>query len=90
MDAPAAQEGSVEFLPSLPLAAEDGMPLRTRKRGRAGRWDYVIDERAATLSCGDRCGAVTCAGTRTCRLLLHLSAGGNIAAFDPEADVAMP
>jgi diadenosine tetraphosphatase ApaH/serine/threonine PP2A family protein phosphatase len=80
-----------EFLERLPLTAEDGERLYVHASAASPpAWDYVLDERAAARSLMATNAGVTFCGHTHLPALFHLTAGGKIAGFDPDAGVAMP
>ena len=80
-----------EFLESLPLSAEDDDRLYVHASAASpAAWDYVLDERAAARSLMATDAAVTFCGHTHLPALFHLTGTGNIAAFDPDAGVALP
>jgi diadenosine tetraphosphatase ApaH/serine/threonine PP2A family protein phosphatase len=80
-----------EFLEGLPLTAEDDDRLYVHASAAApASWDYVLDERSAARSLMATDAAVTFCGHTHLPALFHLTAGGKIAGFDPDAGVAMP
>lgn len=80
-----------EFLESLPLSAADDDRLYVHASAASpAAWDYVLDERAAARSLTATDAAVTFCGHTHLPALFHLTGTGNIAAFDPDAGVALP
>jgi len=81
----------LDFLAQLPLTAEDDDRLYVHaSAAEPAEWDYVIDERAAARSFDATDAAVTFCGHVHVPAMFHLTGAGSVAAFDPEADVAMP
>ena len=79
------------FLTSLPLTAEDGDRLYVHASAASpAAWDYVLDERAASRSLMATDAAVTFCGHTHLPALFHMTATAKIAAFDPDAGVAIP
>ena len=79
------------FLTSLPLTAEDDDRLYVHASAASpAAWDYVLDERAAARSLMATDAAVTFCGHTHLPALFHMTAAAKIAAFDPDAGVAIP
>jgi diadenosine tetraphosphatase ApaH/serine/threonine PP2A family protein phosphatase len=80
-----------EFLKSLPLtAAEDDRLYVHASAASPATWDYVLDERGAARSLMATEAAVTFCGHTHLPALFHMTARANVAAFDPDAGIAMP
>ena len=79
------------FLTSLPLTAKDDDRLYVHASAASpAAWDYVLDERAASRSLMATDAAVTFCGHTHLPALFHMTAAAKIAAFDPDAGVAIP
>jgi diadenosine tetraphosphatase ApaH/serine/threonine PP2A family protein phosphatase len=79
------------FLANLALTAEDGDRLYVHASAAAPRtWDYVLDERGAFRCLMATDAAVTFCGHTHLPALFHMTARSNVAAFDPDAGVAIP
>ncbi|MGB9366154.1 MAG: metallophosphoesterase family protein [Xanthobacteraceae bacterium] len=79
------------FLTGLPLTAEDDDRLYVHASAASpAAWDYVLDERAAARSLMATDAAVTFCGHTHFPALFHATARANIAAFDPDAGIAIP
>jgi diadenosine tetraphosphatase ApaH/serine/threonine PP2A family protein phosphatase len=83
--------GQRDFLQSLPLTAADGDRLYVHASAASpAAWDYVLDERAAARCLTASEAAITFCGHTHLPALFHMTASARIAAFDPDADVAIP
>jgi diadenosine tetraphosphatase ApaH/serine/threonine PP2A family protein phosphatase len=83
--------GQRDFLKSLPLTAADGDRLYVHASAASpAAWDYVLDERAAARCLTASEAAITFCGHTHLPALFHMTASARIAAFDPDADVAIP
>jgi diadenosine tetraphosphatase ApaH/serine/threonine PP2A family protein phosphatase len=81
----------LEFLATRPLTAEDDDRLYVHASAAdPARWDYMLDERSAARSLQATDAALTFCGHTHTPALFHLSVTGKIAAFDPDAGVALP
>jgi diadenosine tetraphosphatase ApaH/serine/threonine PP2A family protein phosphatase len=79
------------FLTDLPLTAEDDDRLYVHASAASpATWDYVLDERAAARSLMATDATITFCGHTHLPALFHMTATDKIAAFDPDADVAIP
>ena len=79
------------FLTGLPLTAEDDDRLYVHASAASpAAWDYVLDERAASRSLMATDAAITFCGHTHLPALFHMTATAKIAAFDPDAGVAIP
>jgi diadenosine tetraphosphatase ApaH/serine/threonine PP2A family protein phosphatase len=79
------------FLTGLPLTAEDDDRLYVHASAASpAAWDYVLDERAAARSLMATDAAVTFCGHTHLPALFHMTATAKMAAFDPDAGVAIP
>jgi diadenosine tetraphosphatase ApaH/serine/threonine PP2A family protein phosphatase len=79
------------FLTGLPLTVEDDDRFYVHASAASpAAWDYVLDERAAARSLMATDAAVTFCGHTHLPALFHMTATAKIAAFDPDAGVAIP
>jgi diadenosine tetraphosphatase ApaH/serine/threonine PP2A family protein phosphatase len=79
------------FLTGLPLTAKGDDRFYVHASAAApARWDYVLDERAAARSLMATNAAITFCGHTHLPALFHMTATAKIAAFDPDAGVAIP
>jgi diadenosine tetraphosphatase ApaH/serine/threonine PP2A family protein phosphatase len=79
------------FLTGLPLIAEDDDRLYVHASAASpDSWDYVLEERAAARSLMATNAAITFCGHTHLPALFHLTAREYVAAFEPEAGVAVP
>ena len=80
------------FLTGLPLTAADDDRLYVHASAASpATWDYVLDERAAARSLMATDAAVTfCGHTHLPALFQMTATTAKIAAFDPDAGVALP
>jgi diadenosine tetraphosphatase ApaH/serine/threonine PP2A family protein phosphatase len=84
-------KGQREFLSGLPLTAEEGDCLYVHaSAAEPATWDYVLDERGASRSLMATDAALTFCGHTHLPALFHMTARANVAAFEPDAGVAMP
>jgi diadenosine tetraphosphatase ApaH/serine/threonine PP2A family protein phosphatase len=80
-----------EFLESLPLTADDGDRLYVHASAASpAAWDYVLDERAAARSLTATGATITFCGHTHLPALFHVTATAKVAAFGPDAGVAIP
>jgi len=79
------------FLTGLPLTAQDDDRFYVHASAASpAAWDYVLDERAAARSLMATDAAITFCGHTHLPALFHMTATAKIAAFDPDAGVAIP
>jgi diadenosine tetraphosphatase ApaH/serine/threonine PP2A family protein phosphatase len=79
------------FLTSLPLTVQDDDRLYVHASAASpASWDYVLDESAAARSLMATDAVVTFCGHTHLPALFHMTAAAKIAAFDPDAGVALP
>ena len=91
MDTPATRPEPVR-IPARPAIHRAGRrpSLCARQRRLAGEWEYVFDEPAAARSLHATNADRTFCGHTHVPALFHLTATGQVAAFDPLDGVAMP
>ena len=79
------------FLTSLPLTVQDDDRLYVHASAASpASWDYVLDESAAARSLMATDAAITFCGHTHLPVLFHMAAAARVAAFDPDAGVALP
>jgi len=79
-----------EFLESLPLTVEDDDRLYVHASAASpAAWDYVLDERAAAHSLTATDAAITFCGHTHLPALFHMAARASVAAFEPDAGIAL-
>ena len=84
-------DDQLAFLRALPLSAEDGVHCYVHASAASpARWEYVFDERAAARSLHATKADRTFCGHTHVPALFQLTATGNVMAFAPMDDVAMP
>jgi diadenosine tetraphosphatase ApaH/serine/threonine PP2A family protein phosphatase len=84
-------DGQLGFLRGLPLSVQDGDHCYVHASAASpAQWEYVFDERAAARSLHATNADRTFCGHTHVPALFPLSATGNVMAFEPMDDVAMP
>jgi len=84
-------QSQLAFLDALPLTAEEGDHLYVHASAASpARWEYVFDEGAAARSLHATNADRTFCGHTHVPALFQLTATGNVMAFEPMDDVAMP
>ena len=85
------EQNQLAFLRALPLTAQDGDHLYVHASAASpAQWEYVFDQRAAARSLHATNADRTFCGHTHVPALFHLTATGDVAAFDPLDGVAMP